>query len=182
MISYGAFLFYGLFINPNLIKRFLVGATSLPFLTRFRERAAKLGDEIALASVEMKNIGWRQHTAAFVATWTAWTCKFLLISCLIFGIDHPTLGFAREVLLYSRLQAMFIIMAFSPTPGGAGFAESLFFPFLSDFISNVEVATVIALIWRLMSYYAYLAMGAVVVPNWIRKVFLKNREQKTEVQ
>ena len=178
MVTYGLFLFYGLFINPTLIKRFLVGATRITFLNRFRERMEKLGSEIVLASEDMKNIGWKQHTAAFGATWLAWTCKFLLISCLIYGIDHPTMDFAREVLLYSRLQAMFIIMALSPTPGGAGIAEGLFYPFLHDFISNLEIATVIALIWRLMSYYLYLAAGAVVVPNWIRKVFLKNIEKK----
>ncbi|MBL7815519.1 MAG: flippase-like domain-containing protein [Saprospiraceae bacterium] len=178
MVSYGLFLFYGLFVNPTLIKRALVGATRLPFLSRFNERMEKLGSEIVLASEDMKNIGWRQHTAAFGATWVAWTCKFLLISCLIFGIDHPTMTFAREVLLYSRLQAMFIIMALSPTPGGAGIAEGLFYPFLHDFLSNLEVATVIALIWRLMSYYLYLAAGAIVVPNWIRKVFLKNLKKE----
>ncbi len=178
MVTYGLFLFYGLFINPSLIKRFLVGATRTPFLKRFRERMQKLGSEIILASEDMRNIGWKQHLAAFGATWVAWTCKFLLISCLIYGIDHPTMDFAREVLLYSRLQAMFIIMALSPTPGGAGIAEGLFYPFLHDFISNLEIATVIALIWRLMSYYLYLAAGAIVVPNWIRKVFLANKEKQ----
>ncbi len=174
MVTYGLFLFYGLFINPSVIRGFLVGATRIPFLKRFRPRMEKLGSEIVLASADMKNIGWRQHAAAFGATWIAWTCKFILISCLIYGIDHPTMTFAREVLLYSRLQAMFIIMALSPTPGGAGIAEGLFYPFLHDFLSNLEIATVIALIWRLMSYYLYLALGAVVVPNWIRKVFFKN--------
>jgi glycosyltransferase 2 family protein len=180
MICYGLFIFYGLFINPKVIKGFLVGATKLPLLKRFNASMTKLGDEIILASEEMRNIGKRQHAAAFLATWVAWTCKFLLISALIYGIDRPNIDFTREVLLYSRLQSMFIIMAFSPTPGGAGVAESLFYPFLSDFISNFEVATVIALIWRLMSYYAILAIGAVVVPNWIRKVFLVNLKDKKE--
>ena len=182
MVGYGLFLFYGLFINPRLIKTVLVGATNIPFLKRFRERMIKLGDEIVLASAEMKNIGWKQHLSAFLATWVAWTCKFFLISCLIIGLDHPELDFSRAILLYSRLQSMFIIMAFSPTPGGAGFAESLFYPFLSDFLSNIEVATIIALIWRLMSYYAYLALGAIVVPNWIRKVFFKNMKEKKEME
>jgi glycosyltransferase 2 family protein len=180
MICYGLFIFYGLFINPKVIKNVLVSATKLPLLKRFNAAMTKLGNEIILASEEMKNIGKRQHVAAFITTWVAWTCKFLLISALIYGIDRPNIGFAREVLLYSRLQSMFIIMAFSPTPGGAGFAESLFYPFLSDFISNFEVATVIALIWRLMSYYAMLAIGAVIVPNWIRRVFLVNLKEKKE--
>ncbi|NJN34754.1 MAG: flippase-like domain-containing protein [Saprospiraceae bacterium] len=181
MITYGAVLFYGIFISPSLIKKMLIGLSRIPFLRRFRDKMTHLGDEIILASADMKYIGWRQHGLAFCCTLAAWACKFILISCLIYAIDRPDLPFVREVLLYSRLQAMFIIMAFSPTPGGAGFAEGLFYPFLKDFISSVEIAVLIALIWRLMSYYLYLAIGAIVVPSWIRRVFMKNlAERKIE--
>lgn len=179
MMSYGSVLFYGLFINPKLIRNLLVAATRLPFLTKLRARAEKLGDEIIVAAIEMKNIRLREHLFAFLATCAAWAFKFILIACIIYGIDAPELTIGRDVLLYGRLQVMFIIMAFSPTPGGAGFAEGLFYPFLKDFISNVEIATVIALIWRLMSYYLYLALGAIVIPNWIKKVYLANKETTT---
>ncbi len=176
MMSYGAVLFYGLFVNPKLIRHLLVAATHLPFLKKLRPRAEKLGDEIVIAAIEIKNIRLREHFFAFLATCAAWAFKFILIACIIYGIDSPELTIGRDVLLYGRLQVMFIIMAFSPTPGGAGFAESLFFPFLKDFISNVEIATVIALIWRAMSYYLYLAIGAIVIPNWIKKVYLVNKD------
>ena len=183
MATYGLFFFYGLFINPNLIKRLLIFFTSLPVLKRWREKAEKLGDEIVLASVEMKNMGKRQHFYCFLMTLTAWTCKFFLISCLIYGISAAPMGWWRELQLYSRLESMFVIMALSPSPGGAGFAEATFYPFLMDFVPDKGVAIVIALIWRLMSYYLYLAAGAVIVPSWIRRVFMKNLEEnkaKTE--
>jgi glycosyltransferase 2 family protein len=180
MATYGCFLFYGLFINPTLIKKFLVWMTKLPLLNRLNERAIKLGDEIILASGEMKHMGWGQHFAAFACTLTAWTCKFFLISCLIYGIVHPVLGVERETLLYARLQSMFVIMAFSPSPGGAGFAEFVFGDFLSDFVPAGGIALVVAFIWRLMTYYAYLAAGAFIIPNWIRKVFIQNKLNKHE--
>lgn len=180
MAAYGSFFFYGLFINPTLIKRVLTGFTSLPLLNRWREGAERLGTEIVLASHEMRNIGIKQHIFAFIATITAWTCKFFLISCLIYGISGLPMDFMREVLLYSRLEAMFVIMAFSPSPGGAGFAEATFYPFLLDFVPDKGVAIVIAFIWRFMSYYAYLAAGAIIVPNWVRKVFLKNLKENKQ--
>jgi glycosyltransferase 2 family protein len=180
MATYGLFFFYGLFINPIIIKKLLVAFTNIPFLTRFREGAIRLGNEIVLASQEMKNLGKRQHFYAFLTTLTAWTCKFFLISCLIYGIGSTPLGFWRELQLYSRLESMFVIMAFSPSPGGAGFAEATFHPFLLDFVPDKGVAIVIAFVWRLMSYYAYLAAGAIIVPNWIRKVFLKNLKESKE--
>lgn len=182
MACYGSFLFYGLFINPNLIKKVLTGFASLPLLKRWKEGAERLGTEVVLASQEMKQLRWKQHVWAFVCTFTAWTCKFFLISCLIYGIADIELGFIRELLLYSRLETMFVIMAFSPSPGGAGFAEATFYPFLLDFIPDKGIAIVIAFVWRLMSYYAYLAAGAVIVPNWIRKVFLKNFQESKNKQ
>jgi glycosyltransferase 2 family protein len=172
MAIYGTFFFYGLFINPTLMRRLLKGVTSLPLLKRFNEKAIHLGDNLVLAADEMRNIGWKRHLAAFLATWAAWACKFLLISALIVGIHQPPIDFQHGLLLYARLQAMFIIMAFSPSPGGAGFAEFVFGDFLSDFVNVPSVALIIALIWRVMSYYLYLAAGAIIVPNWIRKVFL----------
>lgn len=173
MITYGMFLFYGLFINPSLIRKALMGLVRIPFLRRFEAKITKLSHEVVLASNDMKHIGWRTHVAAFAMTWIAWAAKFLLISCLIYGIARPEMTLSGEILLYSRLQSMFIVMAFSPSPGGAGIAEGLFHPFLKDFIPSLEVAIVVALIWRLMSYYAYLITGVFVVINWVRKVFLK---------
>ena len=172
MAAYGTFFFVGLFVHPKWIKQFLVWWTHFPLLSRFQQSAIKLGDEIILASKDMKNLGLKQHIGAFLCTWTAWTCKFFLISCLIIGIVNPPMTALREVLLYSRLESMFIIMAFSPSPGGAGFAEFAFGHFLSDFVNIASVALITAFIWRLMSYYAYLAAGAIIVPNWIRKVFM----------
>ena len=174
MACYGLFFFYGLFVNPILIKKGLTSLTRLPLLNRWRDRAEKLANEIIIASEDMRNIPWKHHLAAFATTIIAWTCKFFLISCLIYGITTTHLGFWRELLLYSRLESMFVILAFSPSPGGAGFVEATFYPFLSDFLPNSGVAIVVAFIWRLMSYYAYLAAGAIIIPNWIRKVFLKN--------
>ena len=68
-------------------------------------------------------------------------------------------------------------MAFSPTPGGAGFAEFAFFGFTSDYISEKGIAVLIAAIWRLLTYYAYLLVGAIIIPNWIRNI-LNQRQQK----
>jgi glycosyltransferase 2 family protein len=75
----------------------------------------------------------------------------------------------RETLLYSRLESMFVIMAFSPSPGGAGFAEYVFGEFFTDFMP-VSVSLIVAFIWRLISYYTYLAAGVIIIPNWINKV------------
>jgi uncharacterized membrane protein YbhN (UPF0104 family) len=49
--------------------------------------------------------------------------------------------------------------------------------FFTDYISN-SVGTVIALIWRLITYYPYLLLGLLVIPNWLRKV-MKSKRSRT---
>jgi len=64
-------------------------------------------------------------------------------------------------------------------PGGSGIAESAFGPFLNDFIPIAGIALIIALLWRVLTYYSYLIAGAIIIPNWIRGVL--NRRKKKNV-
>jgi glycosyltransferase 2 family protein len=45
---------------------------------------------------------------------------------------------------------------------------------LSDFIPGGEaVGTLLSLLWRLISYYPYLIIGAILFPWWIKNKFRK---------
>ncbi len=179
MAVYGALFFYGLFINPNTIKKVLVSFTHLGILRRFRHKAIELGNDIIIASKELQSKRWDFHISAFLATATAWSCRFLLLNCLFiaFAPDIST-GFVDQFKLYARLETMFVVMAFSPTPGGAGFAEFAFFGFTSDYISQQGIALLIASIWRLLTYYAYLLIGAIIIPNWIGNILNRRSQEK----
>lgn len=170
MASYTVLFYYGLFQNPNQIKRFLFRLSGLGFLRRFRKKWIELGNEMIVASRELKKKRWPFHLGAFLATGTAWSCRFLLLNCLIIAfIQGISLDFWTQFELYARLETMFVIIAFSPTPGGAGFVEVLFGGFLTDYVDSETRATVISTLWRLLSYYSYLLAGAIVIPNWIRQ-------------
>ena len=176
MTIYGTLFFYGLFINPNQLKRLLGWITNFKLLKRFHEKAVKLGKDIVLASKEMKNERWPFHITAFLATATAWSCRFLLLNCLIIAIvDQIPIDFYTQASLYGRLETMFVIIAFSPTPGGAGVAEIVFGGFLKDFVPE-GISLIIAFMWRGFTYYAYLIAGVIVVPNWVRNLI--NRRKK----
>jgi len=176
MAIYGTIFFYGLFINPNQLKRFLSWITKFRLLKRFHKKAVNLGTDIVVASKEMKNERWPFHIAAFLATATAWSCRFLLLNCLIIAIvDQTPTDFYTQASLYGRLETMFVIIAFSPTPGGSGVAEIVFGGFLKDFVPE-GIALIIAFMWRGLTYYAYLIAGVVVVPNWVRNLI--NRRKK----
>ncbi|MCB9267535.1 MAG: flippase-like domain-containing protein [Lewinellaceae bacterium] len=182
MALYSSIFYYGLFINPKQMKRVLVSFTRVRFLKRYRRRAIELGNEMILASTHLKQQNWKFHLGAFLSTATAWSCRFLLLNCLIIAfITKIPLDFWTQFELYSRLETMFVIIAFSPTPGGAGFVEILFGGFLSDYVSNPTYATLISTIWRLLSYYTYLLAGAIVIPNWIREILNQRRLLRQEM-
>lgn len=179
MATYGAIFYYGLFVNPKQIRRLMSAITSVRFLKKYQQKAIDLGNEMVSASTHIRRKNWKFHIAAFLSTATAWSCRFLLLNCLIIAfVNNISTDFWVQLGLYARLETMFIIIAFSPTPGGAGFVEILFTGFLSDYVTSPTHATIISTLWRLMTYYAYLLMGVIVIPNWIRTV-MNQRKKKS---
>lgn len=180
MAIYGVIFFYGLFIKPEGLKRLVLWITSFKIFKRWREKAVKLGDDFVVASREMAGKGFGLGIPAFLATSVAWSSRFILLNFLIIAFERNLpLDLWTQGALYGRLEAMFVIMAFSPTPGSAGVAEILFNGFLSDYISNETSSSLIALIWRFFTYYSYLIIGAFIIPNWLRKVLKKKKNEST---
>jgi len=176
MALYGSFFFYGLFIKPEGFKKLALGLTSIGFLKRWRTKAEKLGNDFIVASKEMSNHGFYFGFKAFLGTAGAWSSRFILLNCLIIAFQQDiSLDILTQSALYARLETMFVVMAFSPTPGSAGVAEILFHSFVYDYIPNETSSSIVAILWRLMTYYLYILVGALVVPAWIRGLVKKGK-------
>lgn len=182
MLTYGSVLFYGLFINPNKIKAIICLIASIPWLKRYKKYLRKVGDGMITASYELAHKNWIYHFKAFLATSLAWFMRFALVNAIIIGlISTVKTDFLSQILLYGRNQNMYIQTAFTPTPGASGFSEVMFGGFYSDFVP-VGVALLIAIIWRLITYYSYLFAGVIIVPNWIRKIINRRIRAKEDDQ
>ena len=172
---YGGFFYYGIFHNPFRLKQLLFWLTKWRWSARWRRAAVKLGDEIILSSRDMKGKSMAFHISMLFYTATAWSCRFLILNALIIAfIPVTSLSPWVQGLLYGRSEYMFMIMAFSPTPGSSGLAEIVFGGFLSDFVPE-NIAMVIAFVWRVITYYVYLIVGVLVIPNWIGHVINRRR-------
>ncbi|MDR0567251.1 MAG: flippase-like domain-containing protein, partial [Prevotellaceae bacterium] len=109
---------------------------------------------------------------SFAATFVSWTSRYWVVNALFlafFAVHDHLLIFARQLV-------MWIMMLVSPTPGGSGFAEFVFKQFLGDFIPVAGLTVIIALLWRLITYYLYLLIGVVIVPGWIKNKFGKHHQ------
>jgi uncharacterized protein (TIRG00374 family) len=176
MVAYGGLFFYGLFVNPNATKRFLLLISKIPFLKRFKSGLRNTALDIRIASEELQHKPMIFHLKAFGATSGAWITRFLAINFIILAlVSSAPIDLLNQAIMYARAETMHVITAFSPTPGGAGVAEYLFGGFYSDYIP-AGIATLVALVWRLITYYPYLILGAIIIPNWIRKILASKQD------
>ncbi len=183
-VTYGLMFFYlmvlvfFLLIKPGYAKNVLGWLARRRFLKKWSNRLILLGNEFALAAHEIRRRDWRYHLQVIIGTVGAWTSKFVMINCLIIAVvpSTPVDGFT-QAFIYARLVAMFTIMSFSPTPGGAGLAEMALVGFIADYVPK-GIGLVVALLWRGMAYYGYLLLGAVMVPGWVAAHFkVANRKR-----
>jgi len=167
-------LITGLFFKPQAIRWLLLKIFRLPFLRKWQYAAAKVGDDIILSSQEVKGKSISYWFPLIMATVLSWCSRYLVVNALFmafFPVEDHLLIFARQFV-------MWILMVISITPGGSGLTEIIFDKYLSVLIIIPGLAPVIILLWRLLSYYNYLFIGAMLVPRWISSSFGSNKEKK----
>jgi len=165
---------YGLFFNPEAISRLINKIFSLPLLRRWKESAGRAGNDIIESSHELKRRPFSFWLKAMTATLLSWTARYWVVNAILvafFTINHHFLIFARQLVTW-------IMMIISPSPGGSGFAELILGRYISDQIPvdpviAGSIALAIAIIWRIISYYPYLIIGALLIPGWIERNFIK---------
>lgn len=160
-------LFASIFFYPGLVKRFLSFIFRLPFLKKWRTAALQTGDEVILASEVFRKEKWTFWAKSFGATLISWISRYLVINCLLAGFI--ALGFYEHFFILGKQLVLWLFMLISPTPGASGVAEYAFGELMADFSSSAFLLTALAVIWRLISYFPYLIIGAIVLPAWINK-------------
>jgi uncharacterized protein (TIRG00374 family) len=173
VLVYTLLLAYALFINPYSFKWLLSRIFMLPILRKRRMRARKLANQLIITSNEIKGKPISYWFKSFFATMVSWFGRFSVVNFIFMAFFFSTLGLYEHALIIGRQLTMWIILLVSPTPGGSGVAEFIFSDFLGDLTPNIAYAVPLALLWRLISYYPYLFIGAFILPGWFKKVFAK---------
>lgn len=179
MSFYGLLLMYGLFFQPKHIKRFLTWVSKWPFLKKSKGRIEKAAEDIEVSSLHIRNLSWGFHSKLFFATLLAWILRFFTVTAILIALN-PSMAQSLydHIILLGRGEALYAVTAYSPTPGGSGVAEIIFGQFYSEYISP-GIAVIAALLWRVITYYPYLILGVIIIPNWIRKLINKRRIKAT---
>lgn len=174
VVVYGSIFVAGIF-KPTIIQKLIRFFGRLPFLKKWKESIYKTADDMVVASRELRahELGW--HLKVFFSTVIIWVLKFLVVNVVIMALTGLSItDWYDQYLLYARTEMMHSVTQFSPTPGGSGVTELLFGDFYSDYISK-GISSIVALVWRLITYYPYLIIGLIIVPNWIRKIWVRRK-------
>jgi len=160
-------LYLTIFWYPRLATRFLLTIFSLPFIRRWKFIAKEWGKDIETAAKEFKQEPPRFWWKVFFSTFGSWMSRYLVINAVLNAFLH--LGFLDNIKVLGQQLVLWLFMLVSPTPGGSGVAEFAFGELLSTFTTSTLLLGVLALIWRLISYFPYLVLGSILLPSWIRR-------------
>lgn len=164
-------MFIGIFKRPNWIKHILLTLFKLPVLRRFYSKVELLTNNLVQASNDIGNHSYGFWFKAFGMTLLTWTARFLVVNAVFMAFDPININ---HLVVFARQLILWVYMVVSPTPGGSGVTEYAFKEYYSDVFGSTSAIIFITLVWRIISYYLYLLLGLMVIPNWIKKSFSKN--------
>lgn len=164
-------LYMGIIWRPAWMRSLLKNICKISFLRKFAPKAEELGDNMIATSVLLKQKKFRFWAEVFGGTALSWSSRFLVVNALFLGFvpyaDH------QQWVIFAREFVLWVVMMVSPTPGGSGLSEWLFSEYYGDMVHTAGMALVMAVFWRIISYYVYLIIGASIVPGWIKSTYNK---------
>lgn len=157
-------LYLGIFIKPRFIKSMIMWIFRLRLLRKWQSGASKFCEDLVATSIALrrKNIIW--WSRAFLATAISWICRYALVGAIFWAIiPNP-----NTALILARQAVVWLILIIVPTPGGSGVSEWLFARYYADMVTSHGASLLIALIWRVFTYYLYIITGLLVIPGWLK--------------
>ena len=164
---------FALFVKPRAFKWLLIKLTSIGYLKRWRHGAVNRGNEIILASRQFKGKDYKYWLSISLATVFVWVARYFTLNAVISAFAG--LSFDQHMLVFGRQIVMWITMLISPTPGSSGVADILFPQFFAVFLADYTL--IAGMLWRMVTYYPYLILGALVLPRWLQRVFVKKKKK-----
>lgn len=160
-------LYASIFWRPKIIGSLLRFFCRISFLKRFTSKAERLSNDVEISSKEFKNQGKLYWLKVFGATFFSWISRYLVINAILNAFLD--LNFQENMTVLGKQLILWLFMLVSPTPGGAGVAEYAFTELLDGFGASFILLTIMGLLWRLISYFPYLFIGAAIIPFWLKR-------------
>ena len=165
IVIWTTILYLAIIARPDGSKRVLLRIASWGWLRRWRESIVGMADNMEATSAWVKGRSLRWWAEVFGGTVLSWFSRYFVVNALFWAFVPSASG----LLVFGRQFVVWVVLMVSPTPGGSGISEWLFANYYGDLIGDLGVAAVLALVWRLFSYYIYLIAGVSLLPGYFGK-------------
>lgn len=127
----------------------------------------RTGEEIQLAAKHFRSKPFHFWTRIWLVTAASWCCRFVTVNLIVLSCIN--LNWSDQLTLLAKQLVMWLFLIITPTPGGSGMAEFTFSELLANQGESLMLITFLAIIWRLITYYPYLFVGAFLLPKWLKR-------------
>ena len=165
LVGYTSFMLAAIVVMPEFINRISMQLFKIPFLKRFEKAAAEQSYQLLLASEILRGQKWHFWIKLLALTCLVWIFKYAVLT--IIGNGFVLMGLNDHLLGIGKHLIMWVALLVSPAPGNAGTAEFVFPAFYQDLLGDYTFAA--SLVWRFITYYPYLIIGAFLLPVWLGK-------------
>lgn len=163
---YTAIVMYSLFFNPRFLKFILVKVCMrFSFLKKWRRSAINHANDLILVSQTIKKQTKGYWFGIIALTSLGISCRYAVLNSLMCMCTEMDL--AKHTLVLGNQIILWIVMLVSPTPGSAGTAEICFNALFENLLGDKLI--VIEMLWRFLTYYIHILVGAIVLSKWLKK-------------
>ena len=159
---------------PKKFRNWLYKLSNKKFFKHWQKNLQKTGDDVLNSSEEYKHKSFIYWLKVYIITVASWSCRFLVLNCILAAFDTNT---TNHLVIYVRQLVMWIVLCISPTPGSSGIAEFAFPLFLNGLLPQ-GFESILALLWRLFTYYPYIIIGIIILPIFTRRVTKRRKQLK----
>ena len=171
-------LFAGIIWKPEWVKNLLTKISTWKILKKWSTQITELGTNMVATSVELRKKPFIFWLEVFGGTAVSWVSRYLVVNALFLGF-LPADDKWQWIIL-ARQFVIWVVLMVSPTPGGSGVSEWIFSEYYGDLVSTAGMALILAVFWRIISYYVYLLIGAIIVPSWLKESVARFKKSSTK--
>ena len=171
MLTWSAFFAYAMLFRPVLLERWADRLFRRRWLRRFHERVMDEMGQLRHRAESLSRQPPRFFLTGFLLSVGGWMSRYLLVVFIVWSV-YPELD---VVLFFMRSVAMMLGSLILPTPGGAGGLEGFYVLFLGPPLIPQTLLAPTLLTWRLLGYYLFIALGALLPIYQARKALRKRR-------
>ena len=155
---------YVTFFRPEVLEKWLHKIFQIKWLRKYQERVASEMFAMQARARILRSQPPRFFVVGSVLTLLAWAVRYLLVIFIIWSVYDNL-----DVLLaLVRTAAMTLGSLILPTPGGSGGVEGLYALFLGPPIMPKFLVAPTLLVWRILGYYVYIALGGYLTMHRVR--------------